>query len=197
METISFFLDTVTKLADRLINMEKNKREDKQVLFNEIAKPLYQELEPVARHYIEFFRKARKEIDNRESLANIMSQLKEQRDETTMSRIKVQETAAQIETYVNDQDFKNFAEAIRIFFYGPQDIFKQKRESASNSFAALRQMKKLQTEKPRSWRDGLIGYLDKTIIDLEEAWKSVVKYYEVLKLYSISHPRLVNKRKVE
>jgi hypothetical protein len=34
MEPISFFLSTFTALADRIINLEKTKLQDKQFLFN-------------------------------------------------------------------------------------------------------------------------------------------------------------------
>ena len=62
MEPITSLLDAFIKLADRIINLEKTKLQGKKDLFNEIVKPVFEDLEPVALNYMIFFRNARQTV---------------------------------------------------------------------------------------------------------------------------------------
>lgn len=53
-------LETLAKLLEKIVDLKKSKLKDKETLFNEITKPLYNELEPVAAQYMETFRKTKK-----------------------------------------------------------------------------------------------------------------------------------------
>jgi hypothetical protein len=198
MEPITSLLDAFIKLADRLINLEKAKLQNRQTLFKEFVKPLFEELEPVASNYMDFFRKARRTINRStlNNLRNVVDKIKNEREAMSMARTKVREMAKEIEESINDQEVVEFAKAVKDFFYSTpvlQKKFFQNKKSKSR--ALVRALENVAARK--TGKENLIVYIDNTLENLEASWVSIVRSYEKLKIHSIVPPKFVRKRKTK
>ncbi len=195
MEPITSLLDAFIKLADRIINLEKSKLQDKQTLFNEIVKPLFEEVEPVALNYIDFFRKARQAISKnpRKNLSKVSQTIREDRDAMLMARIKVRAMADQIKEHIKDEEIVEFAVAVTDFFYEASDSpFIMNLGSLANSLVTYIDQVTNDSDSHKAI-DPLNGYIDVIVSILEKSWSSIVKSYEKIKIYSVSSPKLVQK----
>lgn len=193
MEPLSFFLSTFTALADRIINLEKTKLQNKQTLLNEIVKPLFEELEPIALDYMFFYKKTQKMLLNKKSkLQQVADQVKEDRDQRLMVRIKIREMARQISQEIKDKDITEFAEAIVGLFYTEPTVVIHP-ENLSDSFKVV-SMFDLALEEGLT-KENLSKYIAALLNQIEFKWALVVQRYEKLKIYSISPPKFIRKSK--
>lgn len=189
MASIPFLLDSFIKLADRIINLEKSKLQDRQILFNEIVKPLYDELGPVASNYMEIFRNAKITVNNcsQSGLRDVIILIREERQVMWMARTKVRKMAFQIREIIEDDEIGKFAGAVNDFF-----------SSATGEKATLTSSFIEFLEHP----DGTHGnkaeisdYINSTLADLEESWGSIVQTYGKLMILSVSPKRYIRPKK--
>lgn len=185
----SFLLGTFTALVDRIVNLEKTKLQDNKVLFNDIAKPLFEEFEPVATRYIEIFRRTKKSLDQGSpaKLRKMINQISEDREEMIMALIKVREMAHRIEDNVNDNKMVVFAVAVKKFFYSATET--QHGGTLLKSFLLY-----LKNTDPNKWdKEQTTKYIDRNLAELEYHWENVIKTYENLKIYSTSPKKYIHK----
>jgi hypothetical protein len=214
MEPILFFLDTFIKLADRIINLEKTNFQDQRVVFEEIIKPLFTELEPIAQNYMFFFRKARQLIvdknkpshgqgveifggrlltsNEQNELQEMARYMKKERDAMIVVRVKVTEMARQIKECSNSAEMAEFANAVDAFFFnspGNLPEFKLPRDSKATEF-----LERLNQSILSEYDDqDLIKYIDRVLHKLENSWGEIVRSYEKLKINLVSPPKLIRK----
>ena len=214
MEPISLFLNAFIQLADRINNLEKTKLQDQKVVFEEIVEPLFTELEPIAKSYTLFFRKARQLIidKNKPSQANrieipggnnfifniqdelheMARYLKEERDTMANARIKVSEMAGQIKEHINNPEIVEFSTSVEKFFFnspGNFPEFKLPRDSKATEF-----LERLDQSILSDYDDqDLIKYIDRVLHKLENSWGEIVRSYQKLKIILTSPPTLIRK----
>ena len=216
MELITILLNAFIQLADRINNLEKAKLQDQKVVFVEIVEPLFTELEPIAKSYILFFRKARQLIvekkqltENLESdifggrsltregeneLQEMAQYLKQERDAMSMARIKVSETANQIKEDIKNTDVVAFADSVTTFFFNsPSNRPKVQLPQDSKATEFLERLN--ESLRKNYDEQDLIEYIDEVLLGMENSWGGIVRAYEKIKNYSISSPKLVNKPK--
>lgn len=214
MEPISFFLNTFIQLAERIINLEKAKLQDQRVAFEEIVEPLFIELEPIAKSYMDFFRKARQLVvdknrrssewgieiagnklipeDIKNELQEMAQYMKEERDAMIMVRVKVTEMARQIKERSSIAEIAEFADAVDAFFFnspGNLPEFKLPRDSKATEF-----LERLNQSILSEYDDqDLIKYIDRVLHRLENSWGEIVRSYEKLKINLVSPHKLIRK----
>ena len=214
MEPILFFLDTFIKLADRIINLEKTKFQDQRVVFEEIIKPLFTELEPIAQTYMIFFRNARQLIidknksphdqgieilrsrlltlNEQNELQEMAQYMKKERDAMIIARVKVSEMANQIKEYVNNVEMVEFATSVNAFFFNSPSNHPQlwlPQDSKATEF-----LERLNQSILKNYDEqDLIEYIDEILLEMENSWGVIIRSYEKLKIYSIGSPKLVRK----
>lgn len=193
--SISFLLSTFVALVDRIKNLEKIKFQDKQTLFNEIVKPLFEALEPVVLNYMDFFRKARQIVNKnpRKNISKVVQSIREDRDAMVMARIKVRETANQIKEQIKDEEITEFAMAVNGFFYQASDPPPMLDSLAVNFMHSIENAAHQNVEDRE-----LVGDFNEVIDDilkgLELSWSLIVKSYEKIKIDSVSPSKYVQKR---
>jgi len=197
MSAITLALEAFIKLAERIVSLEKTKLEGRQKLFNEIVKPLFDELEPVASNYMDYFRNAQRRIkrSKQDDFREVADLIKEERDAMSMARIKVREMASQIRENIDDQDVVDFAVSVNKFFYSAPR-FPQVQDVAGSSSSAMRFLDFLRYASLHNiGTQEVVDHLDVVIDSIEQDWSSVVKCYEKLKIKSISPQKPKRKKK--
>lgn len=194
---IPFILTTLTSLVDRIVNLEKTKIQDKKTLFQEVVKPLFEELEPLALDYVDLFRKAKKSIikGSRKEFNAINQSIQEDRDAMMMTRIKVLEMAEQIKQHIKDDDIVEFATAVSLYFDSTQEPPYKMRSYATVLLTYIEHQEF--QNKVKGATEQFNQIVDEIIIQLEKSWGAIVKSYEKIKLYSIVSPKhiKINKNK--
>ena len=195
MEPITSVLDAFIKLADRIINLEKTKLQDKKDLFNEIVKPLFEELEPVAKNYISFFREANDVVDNlsKRNFATKSRSLGEKRDAMKLTRIKISKMAKEIENRIEDEEIIQFTKAIDDFFYRIPALPLYPKGFISHTEYMMVLIDYLGEAKLNKL--DVTQHINQTLAGLEETWGRIVQSYQNLKINIFSSPRLVRKSK--
>jgi hypothetical protein len=216
MEPISFLLDTFIQLADRVINLEKTKFQDQRVVFEEIIKPLFTELEPIAQNYMFYFRKARQLIvdknkpshgrgakilgdrlltlNEKNELQEMAQYVKKERDAMIVARVKVSEMANQIKEHINNAEIVEFAISVNNFFFrSPSNFPELQLPQDSNATEFLERLN--QSILSNYDEQDLIEYIDEILLEMEHTWGIIVQSYEKLKIYLIISPKLVHKAK--
>lgn len=214
MEPISFLIDTFIQLADRIINLEKTKFQDRRIVFDEIVKPLFTELEPIAKNYILFFQRARQlildknkklqDLDNEMHGENLLSfdeqaklqemaqYIKKERDAMFIARVKVSEMAGQIKEHIKNPDIVEYANSIYTFFFNSPsnhpELWLPQDSKATKFIERLNESLKNNYDE-----EDLVEYIDRVLLEMENSWGEIVRSYERLKIYSIASPRLVQK----
>jgi NADPH-dependent glutamate synthase beta subunit-like oxidoreductase len=214
MEPISLLLDAFIRLAERIINLEKTKFQDQRLVFDEIIKPLFVELEPIAQNYLAFFRKARQLVvdKNRRSsewgieiagnklipenikneLQEMAHYMKEERDAMIMVRVKVTEMAHQIKERTKSVEMAEFADAVDAFFFnspGNLPEVKLPRDSKATEF-----LEKLNQSISSDYNEkDLIKYIDRVLLKLENSWGDIARSYGKLRIQLVSPPKLLRK----
>jgi hypothetical protein len=193
MEPITSLLDAFIKLADRIINLEKTKREDKQQAFKEIVEPLFVQLQPVAENYIAIFRKAKQNlIENSDNdLSKILDEIRGLREEMQLTRSTVTTMAMQIHKMYKDSDISEFAGRIMEFF--DVSITGESSFRATYSMGLVRRIEIVMAH--RGEKKILNDYINYTLDILEEHWDRIGKSYARVKINSLTSPRLIKKSK--
>jgi len=197
MEPFTSLLDAFIKLADRLINLEKAKLEGRQKLFDQLIKPLFVELEPVASNYIGYFRKARQSISKSKDgdFREVAELIKEERDAMSMARIKVREMAKQIKENIDDPEIVAFAASVDKFFYSAPRFPQVQDVPGSNSSSAMRFLDYLRFASLNNiGTQEVVNHLDVVINSIEQDWSLVVDCYGNLNIKFIA-PKKVKKKK--
>lgn len=196
MEFFSLFLSTFMELANRVGNIEKSKLQDRKDLFNNIIAPLFNDLEPAADNYMNFFREARKLINGatKRNIPRAAYSVLKVREEMALTRIKVREMAKEMGRHIDDKDVLNFAKAIDKFFYCSPDFplptLGYKPRTRSETIMIF--MRLLENEQIK--KTEVVHFIDETLMDLEKSWALIVKSYEKIKIHLTSSPKLIRKR---
>ena len=192
MEPITLLLDAFIKLADRIINIEKLKREDKKQVFKEIIEPLFLQLQPVAESYTSLFRTAKQSIvESPESeLWATIKKIRELREQTNLARITVRSMAHQVAALYKDEKISNFTDEINMFFYASIIPLPDKK--------ALSRSEELIEMLERSIISGdgktaMINHINDTLRGHEWTWAEVGKSYTAIKIDYLSAPSLIQK----
>jgi hypothetical protein len=194
-------LDAFIKLADRIINLENTRLQNREQFFKEIIQPLFEELEPVAVNYLDFFRQAKKSVvgtyqyfDEIERLDEMVSQFQERREAMLMARIKVRMMAKQINENVIDNEAVTFAKAIISFF---SEAMEQNLDIPNTTRTEDFLDIFLQALHGTGGIMVIEKYIDDTLQGLERSWGLIVQSYQKLKISAVSSPELVHKRKTK
>ncbi len=178
-------LEVFIKLAERIIHLEKTKLQEKQDFFNEVLKPLYEDLEPLASQYIAFFRRAHNEIMECEQgdLLKIAVVLKTERDALVMARIKVYAMSRVIYERLEGDNtgIHLFIDAIKGFF--EDNSLKRvtiQTGPATNAWKLISLFDDLGTGNLT--RKDLIKFIDLTFRSMETNWELIVYLYQEQKL---------------
>jgi len=211
MEPVSLLLDTFVTLADRILNLQKTRFQDKKNFFDEIIQPLFEELEPVVSNYIDIFRKAKKAtyLSSLQQLRDAIEHLEEGREVMLMTRIKVLQMAYQIMYFSNDEEVRYFVHRINSFFYESAALSRHSRTLNFLEDLKLierswenqneRELKWIQagTNKARKLRQEeeqeIAMFIDYTLVQLESSWSDIARSYGRLKILSISSPNFFRK----
>ena len=190
MEPLSLFLNTFTALADRIINLEKTKLQNKQQVFKEVVEPLFIELQPIVDNYVALFRKAKKSVieSSAENLWDAVSEIRESRESMIFSRIKVREIAVVIQENYKDKKITDFAQKVDGFFY--RTILEKKQEGKSKSYA--KELVDLcdYVIKRDMDKGELIKFIDDALRSMEESWVAIAQAYASVRIYCLSSPTL-------
>lgn len=193
MEHISIFLSVTKQIADQVANCEKTKKEDKNNLLNNIIKPLYTKLKPVARNYMKFFQEADLliSISSKRSITKNNSVVKNNRENLQLARIKVHEMANQLKENIQDENVSKFANAISVFFNYAPDI-------AIPDLLSLHPTGRLAVlvewmSENKMEKSDVIRFIDETYSKLEESWKAIVQMYEKMEIDALSESKFTRK----
>ncbi len=190
MEPISFFLDSFIQLAQRIINLEKTKREDKQQVFKEIIEPLFVQLQPVAENYLLMFRKARQSVINNpdSDLSKALDEIRESRDQMQLARSIVQKMATQISSRYRDKEINEFANNVLGFF----DVSLDGQAGEGTISKQLERIVERVLTK-RADRMDLHIFIFTSLEKMEEYWGGIGQSYADAKIYCLSAPQLLKK----
>jgi len=192
MEPISLLFDTFIKLMDRIISQKNLKEKNKQQLFKEIIEPLFIELQPVVDNYFLLFRRAKQSI--RESKGRVsrksIREVREAREAMLVVRIKVRETANRISNEIADEEIANFASKVEKFFYHK---INRLRGSLSDGEILVGYLEEMLEEEITSYE--LVSFIDEILEKMEKSWISIVQSYARLRIYYLSTPDSVKKKK--
>jgi len=197
MSAITLALEAFIKLAERIIRLEKTKLESRQKLFDQLVKPLFLELEPVASNYIGYFRKARQSIRRSKDgdFREVAELIKEERDAMSMARIKVREMAKQIKENIDDPDIVAFAASVDKFFYSAPRFPQVQDVPGSTSSSAMRFLDYLRFASLNNiGTQEVVNHLDVVVNSIEQDWSLVVQCHEKVRIKSIA-PKKVKKKK--
>lgn len=200
MSAITLALEAFINLAERIIRLEKTKLESRQKLFDQLVKPLFVELEPVASNYIGYFRKARQSIKKSKEgdFREVAELIKEERDAMSMARIKVREMAKQIKENIDDPDIVDFAVSVDRFFYSAPRFPQVQDVPGSNSSSAMRFLDYLRFASLNNiGTQEVVNHLDVVINSIEHDWSLVVQSHEKLKIKSIAPKKAKKKKKAK
>ncbi len=192
MEPISFVLDTFIQLAERIINLEKTKRGDKQQVFKEIIEPLFVQLQPVAENYILIFRKAKQDVIENpgNDLSKALDEIRESREKMELARNTVEAMAEQIHNMYKDEKIIDFAESILIFF----DISLYGQKTGPTRSRQLIEMFERVLVNPEQ-KIVLDKFIFAALLNIEQHWKKIGQSYAAAKIYCLSAPQLIKKSK--
>lgn len=185
-------LEALAKLLEKIVDLEKSKLKDKETLFNEIAKPLYNELEPVASQYMETFRKTKKLVlsNSSQMVDEAIVLIGKDRESMHMARVKISTMIRIIEEKINDQNTIDFAKEVENFFYGASGGYKLTLLSMLMNYL---QHIKSRNDITDNVKEKILDYIDDTLPKLEQAWATATESYEKLKIQSVAPNRFIRK----
>jgi hypothetical protein len=192
MEPISFLLDSFIQLAERIINLEKTKREDKQKVFKEVIEPLFVQLQPIAENYIQIFRETRRRLIENPNidLHLALAEIRQTQEKMALARSTVKTMAKQVYLMYNDLTINAFASAVLGFFdisiYG--DTVRGTRTST-----LIELFEKVLADQIR--KQALFEHIVASLLLLEKDWDRIGQSYAAAKIYCLSAPQLVKKPK--
>ncbi|RJP54464.1 MAG: hypothetical protein C4583_02320 [Anaerolineaceae bacterium] len=220
MEPFSLLLDTFIELANRIVNLEKIKREDKQQVFREIIDPLFIQLQPVVFNYLNIFSKAEEDVIEKQNYRILKDQTKDRksnakktnhdyprtlgeiqtlRKEMLLARSTVKAMARQIRQLYKDEIITEFAERILIFFDVSVcgialDEFSILLDTDSYSQLKLvRLFEKVMDGQADEFE--LKEFISEAHDLLERKWVKVVNSYAAAKIHCLSAPNSIKQRK--
>ena len=178
MKPITPLLNTFIKLADRIIDLEQTKLQDKQQIFNEIARPLFEGLEPAALNYIKLFQGSQEVLDDPQGiLLGIASTLRKDRAAMIVTRIKVGEMTKQIIKNIQDESLSDFVLSIDHFF---SSALNRVGEAATKDRNVIELIE--ESAFGEEGRIQVIADLNKILMGIEKEWASIVRSYEKVKI---------------
>lgn len=210
-------MDTFLKIIDKLISLikarEEKREENKAKIFNQIIEPLHQEFEKVVVQYFAFFRTMlagiNDKLTNDESTLNLLTQLKEQRNEYIQARIKIVSMSEAIKSMGNS-DVLEYCENIKAFFFIDRKTtfdymggslednlerikFRIRKKMGIEESIGLNMLKMMELEEKcddSATHEAIIFIIEDSIKNMEESWASVSSLYAKMRVnYLISKQR--------
>lgn len=178
MESLTLFLE----LIDRLVIFVKGRNEHRRVLFDEVVKPVFEQLEALIDDYFLLFRNAHKAIEESQGsdwhLA--VEEIRRNRETMWVARRKVSAFALVAAEQLKDQKFVNFAKKVSRLFHATE--FHESRKM-SRSLEVLDLLDAIDARKME--KHVVLERLAQTERQLRETWVSVAQSYAELRLYSL------------
>lgn len=177
----TFFL----KLVEKIIELAKLEKLNREQFFKQIIEPLFNELQPVVDDYFTVFLRAR-ELVNTESddeFQEAVTEIRKARESLLTHRIKVREMAEAIKTHYKDKRINVFTENIHRFFYSTQ--VRSSTGKSSSKGAELVELCEYVMKENISKRP-LVGYINSTLKRLEESWVAIAQSYGSIRVYCLS-----------
>jgi hypothetical protein len=194
MSAIILALEAFINLAERIIRVEKIKREDKKQVFKEIIEPLFVQFQPVAENYLEMFRKTRQRVVETPAheLLTAIDEIRELRGKMQFARHETNRMARQMSVMYKDEKILDFSANVERFFLAslyPTDG--GLRPTRSEEFVQL--FMNVVTRKED--KSVLIQYIDDALESLVAIWNDIAQSYAAAKIYYLSSPELIKKSK--
>lgn len=196
------------KLIDKIIELFKERRENRRQLFLEVVKPLYDEFQNVLDKYFTFFRSARSDLISK-PLSETTTNLRQLREEYIQMRIRLIGMIDAISESFPETDLIEFAEAMKEFFSPLPWTINEQPTSVVNikdgqimvgidlgtpGNILLNRFEHLDHESTSSVSSGLL-YIDRTIQHMEESWYNISMLFAKLKInYLINSKTIANKK---
>lgn len=187
-------------LVDRLLKLVELQHMNRRQIFEEVAEPLFTELQPVVDDYFSLFRRARMAaLKSRrgDDLRQVVVEIHAQWEEMVEARIAVARFADAVQTQVHDKRVNRFARKVDQFFISATARRTRERAGPASLVELLAHVAFGLLD-----RNTVRDYIDETLIDLESAWVAIGQSYAGLRLYCLTeryyvepnHPRLARGR---
>jgi len=175
MESISIFI----KVIDKLTSLLQGRVSDKRRLFTEIIEPIFQELQPVVDDYLRLFRESHKKIEKSSGneWTEVVSQIKEHREELWHARTKIVAFADAIDENVKDKRVSLFANKVLRLFCATDEP-KDRRMSRSRELIELLEL----LDKPELDKGFVMQRIKTTENQVKDSWVAIAQSYAQLRI---------------
>ncbi len=172
-------IDALVRIVDRLVNLAERRHASRRVVFDEIVKPVFTDLETVVEDYLRLFHTTRRRVQAapRADLPAALEETQKLRQALSSKRVRLQAASEVALADVKDKRLRRFFERVLKVLL-----------SANPSGSPRRAMSK-STELVHFWeyleQDGmdkgrLVRFIDRSIADLRESWELVGQSYAEL-----------------
>lgn len=222
MEPISLLLDTFISLCEKIINLQKTKRENKQQVFKEIIEPLYVQLQPIAEDYKVIFRRARQLVietpDNADLYPDLYSEdpdlLESLIDPDRLYALRQERAKKYWKAFDEIREMREKNELARISVLTmAEQVMAMFNDKDIHRFALylcgffhnslnIKQRSTISTEFLVACQEALdegldknflIMYIDEVLDSIGKNWSRIGQSYSELKINSLSAPNLIKK----
>jgi hypothetical protein len=178
-------LDTFLKLVDKITELAKQERINKEQLFNQIIEPLFTELQPVIDDYYSLFSKTKEILllKKGDDIEETVMQIRKSREALLIKRIKVREMSKAINESMKNKKITNFTYNVNRFFYSTS--MKDVDEKKSSTGAELIELCDYVLRKDISYKS-LIYYIDMALKNMEESWMAIAQSYASVRIYCLN-----------
>ena len=112
-------IDSLVKLTEKIVELLKYRQTRKKLLFDEFAKPLYDQIAIVHQDYLSMLGKVKTALETGESLASICTTFSPDRSEKEAQRRAVRPLTNALLLDNKFAEFQPFLEAVDHYFSGP------------------------------------------------------------------------------
>ncbi len=168
---VGAFLDLINAII-KFLQLQKTNRKE---VFDNIVKPLFDELQPVVDDYFKLFRDAKKELQTGQAdVALAAKRIRERREALLIARVRVREMADAVCLGVADKYVRKFAShVVSLFFCTQHDV--KGRTSGSRRLVDLCDMV---TNDPALLDKAIIlAFIDRTLEKLESDWLAIAQSF--------------------
>lgn len=185
-------IDTFLKITDKVIELLKQEKLNREQFFNQIIEPLFVDLQPVVDDYFALFLSARDLVNTKsaDDFRESVVEIRKARESLLAHRIKVREMAETVSAYYNDNKINGFASSIHRFFFSTRVQGEEQRVSKSKGAELVELCDYVM--KDNISRRHLVSYISYTLRNLEESWVAIAQSYASIRVYclnSSSRPR--------
>ena len=171
-------LDIFLKIVDRVIELIKHSQVQRHSLFSEIARPLFESLEPVAKDYFALFHTATTALKNGHLDVATIQDLDRARTTTAYARMRVRAMARAICARASLDKLHEFADSVLRFFYF-SELTSYDTASAGVKLVEALEILAKPTEAAESTASEFAAY---ALQSLTSRWQTVVRTYAELQI---------------